>query len=163
MNRRIIAVACALWLASAGMSAVFAAGLARSASKVDVAAQYAKQDTDAETRLVRVQLDIADNWHVNAHPASLDFLVPTTIQARAGGETLPLQITWPKGHDSDIELSGTAIQVYSDDTVIPVKFGPEAAQAVDAARRLTLKVRVQACSDDGLCLPPSTLDVRLTG
>lgn len=162
MNRLIIAATCALSLAIAGMATVSAAGLAQSASKVDVNAEYTKQSTDMETQLVRVKLNIADGWHVNAHPASLDFLVPTAIQAKAGGKTLALDIDWPEGHNSGIVLGGTAIKVYSDNTVIPVRLSPAATQAVHSVGQLSLNIRVQACSDDGLCLPPSTLDVRLT-
>src|SRR5699024_7158050 len=97
-----------------------AAGLAQSASKVDVIATQADVAMDAASQAVHIRLTIASGWHVNAHPASLDFLVPTSIQATVDGKTVPLNITWPKGHDSGIELGDTAIKVYSDGTVIPV-------------------------------------------
>lgn len=148
MIRQTIVSTCVLWLVAAGLSAAVAAGLATSASKVDVSAEYIHAGEDAPR--IRVQLAIADGWHVNANPASLDFLVPTTIDADAG----TLDIDWPDGHDSDIELGGTSIQVYSGNTTIPVRLDAAAAESV------TLRVRVQACSDSGLCLPPSTLSVK---
>lgn len=159
MNRRIIAVSCALWLASAGATTAYAAGLTDSASKVDVSAQYVSPTDDQNRPRIRVRLNIADGWHVNANPASLDFLIPTTIDAKADGKALPLSITWPQGHDSGIELGGTEIKVYSDGTVIPVQL--ESA-AIGTREQIELDVRVQSCSDAGLCLPPSTLKIQPT-
>lgn len=159
VNLRVIAAAFALALAATGLSPTLAAGrLATSASKVDVSAEFRPATDNGEPR-IRVRLDMAEGWHVNAHPASLDFLVATTIEARAGGETLALDIAWPEGHDSDIRLGGTRIQVYSDNTVIPVQLARTAAARIRAAGQLTLNVRVQACSDRGICLPPSTLTI----
>lgn len=156
MIRKTVLTLCTCLLVAGGVAMATAAGLATSASKVDASAQYTDNPGAANT--LRVRLDLAAGWHVNAHPASLDFLVPTTIKATAGGEPLPLTIVWPPGHNSGIELSGTAIKVYSDDTIIPVRIdAPAAGQAVGQP---TLKIRVQACSNKGLCLPPSTLSIQ---
>lgn len=153
-SRRVAALACVLLLAAAGMSAAPAAGMARSAAKVDAVVTDAAGDQ--ATTAVHIRLAIADGWHVNAHPASLDFLVPTSIQATANGATVPVNVDWPAGHDSGIELGGTAIEVYGDGVVIPVFLDRSTADA-----QPTLNVRVQACSDQGLCLAPSTLRVPL--
>lgn len=149
---------CVVSLAVGMAASAAAAGLARSASKVDVKATLVGDSADAPD--IKVQLLVADGWHVNAHPASLDFLVPTTITAQAGDQTLPLAIAWPDGHASGIELGGTEIMVYSDNTTIPVRLKPAAAQATRTTAQLVLKVRVQACSNKGICLPPSTLTVQ---
>lgn len=164
MNRthvkiRVITAAFALALAATGLSPALAAGrLATSASKVDVSAEFQPATDHSEPR-IRVRLDMARGWHVNAHPASLDFLVATTIEARAGGETLALNIAWPEGRNSGIQVGGTRIKVYSDNTVIPVQLARTSATQLRAAGQLTLNVRVQACSDKGICLPPSTLTI----
>lgn len=159
MLRKTLLAIGMLWLASAGLSATLAAGIPTSASKVDATARYVQTSHD-DTRQLRVHLAIADGWHVNAHPASLDFLVPTSIRAFAGQQALPLAIDWPQGHDSGIQLGGTAIEVYSDDTVIPVTLEPAAVDTLQTAPALTLRVRVQACSDKGICLPPSDIDIQ---
>lgn len=152
MTRKTTLAICSFLLLLGGLGTAGAAGLATSASKVDAIARYA----DADSTRLQVRLDMADGWHVNAHPASLDFLVPTTITATRGGEPLPLTIAWPQGHDSGIELGGTSIKVYSDATVIPVRIDAPAQSAAQP----TLKIRVQACSNKGLCLPPSTLSIQ---
>lgn len=158
VNLRVITVTFALFLGATGISSALAEGLANSASKVDVTAEF-EPATDNDDLRIRVRLDIADGWHVNAHPASLDFLVATTIVARSGGETLALNIAWPEGRDSGIELGGTRIKVYDDNTVIPVQLARTTATKAHTAGQLTLNVRVQACSNDGICLPPSTLTI----
>lgn len=158
VKHQVTAAACALCLSLSGMSAAPAAGLANSASKVDVTARFRPATDDTRPRL-RIRLDIADGWHVNAHPASLDFLVATTIRAKAGGEPLPLTIDWPRGRDSGVELGGTSIRVYDDNTVIPATLATAADKGAVAADRITVNVRVQACSNRGICLPPATLSV----
>lgn len=156
--RSLMLVISALALVIACMSTAVAVGLAQSASKVDVIAVYVDSATNPNEQHIRVELDIADGWHVNANPASLDFLVPTSIDATAGSETLPLNIAWPEGQDSGIELGGTHILVYSDGTTVPIQPDP-----VATGNDVTLNVRVQACSNKGLCLPPSTLHVQPLG
>lgn len=154
--RRSIAALCLLALTVVGTSTAVAQGLAQSASKVDAIATYADA-AGATGQVIQVRLDIADGWHVNAQPASLDFLVATSINATVDGETVPLTVAWPEGHASGIELGGTEIKVYGDGTVLPVQLD---AAALDAGAQPTLKIRVQSCSDKGLCLPPSTLSVQ---
>lgn len=152
-KRGLTAIATMLLLASAGMTTTFAAGLMQSDAKVDATVTRGEA---SESRAVQVRLAIADGWHVNAHPASLEFLVPTTIEATANGETVPLTIAWPEGHDSGIELGDASIMVYSDGVVIPVGLDNDAADS-----QPTFNIRVQACSNKGMCLPPSTLQVQL--
>lgn len=163
MIRKTIALTCALCLIAGGLSVATAAGLTQSASKVDVTAQYITQTGNQDAAKALVQLAITEGWHVNAHPASLDFLVPTQIEVRAGGKALPVRIDWPSGHDSGIQLGGTPIEVYSNNTTIPVQFGPAAARTIAATGQLSLSVLVQACSNSGLCLPPSKIKLQLTG
>lgn len=161
MKRRIAIILWVWCFVLAGAPSALAAGLPTSASKVEVSAAFAASADGAAPQSFRVQLAIADGWHVNAHPASLDFLIATDIHGTAGATALPLNVTWPAGRDSGIEFNGTAIEVYSTDTVIPVHISAQAAKAVRAAGQLVLDVRVQACSDAGICLPPSTLTARL--
>jgi len=149
--RKLIAIG-AFWCAAVFASTALAAGMTSSDSKVQATAQY----SNAADSQVEVRLTMADGWHVNANPASLDFLIPTSIEASADGKTVPVDIDWPDGHDSGIDLGDTAILVYSNNTVIPVKLD------TDTSEPPTLDVRVQACSDKGVCLPPSTLSVQPT-
>ncbi|HLQ84568.1 MAG TPA: protein-disulfide reductase DsbD N-terminal domain-containing protein [Salinisphaeraceae bacterium] len=153
MKHKLMLTLGILALSLAGASAALAQ-LQQSASKVEATATYDTEDAQQ----LNVQLDIADGWHVNANPASLEFLIPTSITAHAGDNELAPEVDWPAGKDSGIELGGTEIQVYDSDTEIPVQLDDAAAKALQAGQ-LELEVVVQACSDDGICLPPSTLNV----
>jgi len=132
-------------------------GLAQSASKVDASAHWSTPAADRAPDRIRVVLDIADGWHVNANPASLDFLIPTRVTASANGSPLKVSPRYPPGRESDIELEGKRIRVYGDATVIAVDVPPESRRTAQASGSLELTVRVQSCSDDGTCLAPSDL------
>jgi hypothetical protein len=157
----MLALACVLWLAGASLATAIAAGMPDSASKVRIKAGFAGPANSGHPHTVRVHLDTADGWHVNAHPASLNFLIATTIQARAGGKRIPVTVDYPAGHDAGIKLGGKAIKVYGGDTVIPVRLSSDAASAARAAGQLQLSARVQACSNKGVCLPPSRISTQL--
>jgi hypothetical protein len=103
-------------------------------------------------RGAEVILHIRSNWHVNANPASLDYLIPTTISVEQGGDVRPVAAQYPAGMNSGIHIDGKELKVYADGTRIPVSNVPNAADA-----RLT--VRAQACRTDGVCLPPADIPV----
>lgn len=105
--------------------------------------------TDART--LRVTLDIAGDWHVNANPASLDFLIPTVLSARTD-VPVPLTVDYPAGHDIDSGLGDAPWRVYDDGSVITATL-PEAS----ATEPLSVEVQVQACHDSGRCLTPDTV------
>lgn len=108
----------------------------------------------ADARTLRVTLDIAGDWHVNANPASLDFLIPTVLSARAGSP-VPLTVDYPAGRDIDSGLGDAPWRVYDDGSIITATL-PEA----NVASPLTVEVQVQACHDSGRCLTPDTVRTR---
>lgn len=97
-----------------------------------------------------VILHIRSNWHVNANPASLDYLIPTTISVEQGGEVRPVTAQYPAGVNSGIRVDDKELNVYEDGTRIPVSDLPNGPN-------VHLIVRVQACSSDGVCLPPANI------
>lgn len=116
----------------------------------------ASSDSDGETPVVR--LEIADGWHINANPASREFLIPTRVTVRSGAQAVDASPHYPEGKDLEAALIGEEpIRVYEGTVTIPVALEspPEAAEA------LTVQARVQACNDDGRCLAPATLDTQL--
>jgi len=106
-----------------------------------------------DSRTLRVTLDIAGDWHVNANPASLDFLIPTVLSADTdAGATVPLTVDYPAGRDIDSGLGDAPWRVYDDGSVITATL-PEAS----ATEPLSVAVQVQACHDSGRCLKPDTV------
>lgn len=136
-------------------------GLPDSSDRVSVDAWFPGPVASDGSRDVRVRLHIDPAWHVNANPASLEALIPTTIQAQINGQTVPLEATYPPGRDSDIRLGDTTIKVYDDSTMISAVLAPETLEAAEAAGGVDLLVQVQSCSDEGICLAPTRLVARL--
>lgn len=95
-----------------------------------------------------ITLHIGRDWHVNANPASLDNLIPSTVLVARDDKEFPVKADYPVGTSSGIRIGTTDILVYDDGTRIPVH---------DAGQRLV--VRVQACNDQGICLAPATIPV----
>jgi len=124
-------------------------GAASSADHVQATAQYANGRLTA-------YLQIDAGWHVNANPASLEFLIPTEMTLLSQGTPLTARIAYPAGRTLDVGLA-QPISVYSDRTKLTAELP---AHAADQA--LTAAIRIQACSDGGRCLMPSTLSIPVT-
>jgi hypothetical protein len=91
-----------------------------------------------------VELAIDPGWHVNANPASLPYLVATSVAlegARSG------RVEYPPGRDFRPAFSSDALLVYDGRVSIPVSLE-------EASPELSVAVRFQAC-DERRCLPPS--------
>jgi uncharacterized protein YyaL (SSP411 family) len=102
------------------------------------------------------ELELAEGWHVNANPASLDFLIPTTLAARLrNGGPLP-EPSYPSAKTLPTPLGPLA--VYGHAAQIRSEL-PPGSGAEGAPRTLDLRLRAQACNDAGTCLPPETLAV----
>lgn len=99
-----------------------------------------------------ITLHIGRGWHVNANPASLDNLIPSSIVIEHSGKERSVQADYPAGMSSGIKIGTTDILVYEDGTRIPVH-----QLRIEAGDRLL--VRVQACNDQGICLAPATIPV----
>ena len=93
-------------------------------------------------------LHIAAGWHVNAHPASLEYLIPTTLSIERNGASHEVKAVYPPGRNSGVVLDGKNIQVYEDGTVIPFS-------GLVTGEGDRVVVRVQACNTKGICLPPA--------
>jgi uncharacterized protein YyaL (SSP411 family) len=95
-------------------------------------------------------------WHVNANPASMNFLIPTEITVSADSAPVSLDITYPPGRESDTGL-GQPIRIYRGSITISAKLG----SLSPIPSRVT--VRAQACNDAGRCLPPADIDAPVIG
>ncbi len=104
-------------------------------------------ETEDGSRPFEIRLEIEAGWHVNANPASLDFLVPTSIEGEVS------RLVYPDPQAFRFEFAPKAIDVYSGSVRIRGELGEGADE---------LRLTYQAC-DDTRCLPPVTRDLRLDG
>jgi hypothetical protein len=93
-----------------------------------------------------VMLTIREGWHVNANPASLEFLVPTRLE----GEVR--EVRYPKGSKLKLGFSPQALSVWSGS----VRLTGETKEGAQS-----LRLTYQAC-DDTRCLPPVTRELALS-
>jgi hypothetical protein len=85
-------------------------------------------------------MTIDEGWHVNANPASLPFLVATTVEGLDGNGVGGIR--YPKGRSFRPDFASAAIRVYE---------GTVALEDDASSERLAL--HFQAC-DASRCLPP---------
>jgi hypothetical protein len=90
----------------------------------------------------RMVLEIAPGWHIQANPASEEYLVPTEVIAENGAEVRGL--SYPAGEEVPAGFAGgRPLAVYGGKV--------EIAGEVRGGGRLVL--RFQPC-DEARCLPP---------
>ena len=101
-----------------------------------------------------VTLDIEAGFHVNANPASFDFLVPTQVTF-AGIQ--PLAVRYPPATAFRSSFAPDVLKVYEGhvEAVAQLKKG-----ALDGMQALHATVTSQACTDT-VCLPPSRIPLTI--
>ncbi len=109
-----------------------------------------RPDLGADRFVVRVQVD--GGWHINANPASLAFLVPTSVEVQGGARLT--RVHYPPGRPFQPRFSPQALSVYEETVEIPTEIARSDSEPAWVA------VRYQAC-DSLRCLPPGTTRVDL--
>lgn len=136
-------------------------GLANSAGKIRVTVAKGAAAMVGRKGDFVVTLNIEPGWHVNANPASSDFLIPTVVSSSANGQALEIPTQYPRGRVSDVVLADIPLVVYDDGAIIRLRPDEKHTAVLEKVGRLEMIVRVQACSDEGVCLAPTDLPVAL--
>jgi hypothetical protein len=135
--------------------------LANSSDKVRLKVVGENKALTGDAGEIVLALDIEPGWHVNANPASMEFLIPTVASSSVNGQSLEIPTQYPRGRVSDITLGDTALEVYDDDASIRLLPDEKQTAMLREAGKLDMTVRVQACSDEGVCLAPADLPLTL--
>ncbi|MFA9387573.1 MAG: DUF255 domain-containing protein [Methyloceanibacter sp.] len=109
--------------------------------------------TDGTQDQIVVTLNIDPGYHINANPASLDYLIPTTVRVPAVEQA---RVAYPAGRLFKPKFFAEGILVYEDKVTIAVDL-PKGT--LDADGFLQVEVEAQACTD-AVCLPPATIPVK---
>ncbi|PCI97522.1 MAG: hypothetical protein COB14_08955 [Alphaproteobacteria bacterium] len=125
-----------------------------SKSKVNVRAQIIHSQSTATHKSVKVTIKIDEGWHLNANPASLDFLIPTVVDIQSA-EPSTVQVDYPKAHTIKTPL--TTIKIYKN--TIDINATIDSKQTIETSEMRTL-IQVQACQKD-TCYPPSQITVNV--
>lgn len=129
--------------------------------KISVSALSKKQTILKSPFDVLVQLEIDEGWHINANPASDDFLIPTTVSVSPDTSVEVLSIVYPKGKQLDFSFNDQPVSVYEGLLEIQMQLQLKPGVSREDAFPVNLNLEYQAC-DDQRCLPPSTDTIELT-
>ena len=107
---------------------------------------------------VKVHLEIAEGWHINANPASQDVLIPTSVSLDSQAPAAVVSVDYPKGKIVHFDFSEESLSVYEGKITIPVKLRLKSDESDE--NDVPLELHYQACNDL-ICLEPTTTKVRL--
>jgi len=109
--------------------------------------------TPSSANGVTVEIRIDEGWHINANPASMPFLIPTTITLEGAALDAPVQ--YPAGVVFAPSFSPEPLSTYQGTLEVPLKLASQAEPEKKGTSPKTVVVRFQAC-DESRCLPPTT-------
>ncbi len=106
---------------------------------------------------ILVTAKIRQGFHINANPASQDYLIPTTLEAELPRGFQSIETVYPKGALRKFRFSATPLSVYEG--TVTLRMRVEAPSEAPGGRsKLALKLHYQACNEEA-CLPPVKLPV----
>lgn len=108
---------------------------------------------------VAIELTIANNWHINANPASPDFLIPTEVTISSPQKIKLKTVRYPKHELLSMEGQEEKSHVYSGKVIIYALLEIDEAEAAEKGE-LTVEIRFQACNEK-TCEAPD--QIRLSG
>jgi hypothetical protein len=97
-------------------------------------------------------VEVDEGWHVNANPASFDYLIPTAVVFEG---LSPVRITYPQAVRIHPRFAPDGLDVYEGSARVIAAFPKGTLGRVE---RVRATLTVQACSTE-VCLPPATLPV----
>lgn len=103
-----------------------------------------------------VKITTQSGYHINANPASFDYLKATEVDLPDTPEVTVDYIYYPNPQVKKFSFSDQPIRVYEGETQLRVMLMADKA-APKGARSLPAKLNVQAC-DDKVCYPPGAVN-----
>lgn len=108
---------------------------------------------------VAVLLNLEENWHVNAHEPSMEFLIGTELNIEEIEGLRVVGIQYPQPVTYAFDFAEEPVDVYEEEAPIFVTlFASEDLEAGNY--ELASNVRIQAC-DNEVCLAPITVDLTI--
>jgi uncharacterized protein len=107
---------------------------------------------------VAARLVVDAGWHINANPASHDFLIPTTLQVTSDLPAKVRATEYPPATVFRPAFVEDSLEVYADTIVLRARVDFPANADPVAIDRLSLQLTFQAC-DDTRCLAPAEISL----
>ena len=102
-----------------------------------------------------VKLNTQSGYHINANPASFEYLKATEIDLPDTPEVAVDYIYYPNPQVKKFSFSDEALKVYEGETHLKIMLAAEKT-AAKGAHAIPAKLNVQAC-DDKVCYPPGSV------
>lgn len=107
-----------------------------------------------EEQAIVVTIKVDDNFHINANPASFDFLIPTAVEFKG---IKPSKVEYPKATRFTAKFAPEGLDVYEGSVAVIAKFPKDGLKGIGSIQGT---VSVQACNSQ-ICLPPSELPLSI--
>ena len=117
------------------------------------ASAVVKTGTDRDKVVVTLQIDVG--YHVNANPASYDYLIATSV---AFDGLTPTQVLYPEATLFKPSFAPAGLKVYEGTVTLEASFP---TGTVGTQPKIGAVVSTQACNSE-ICLPPAKLNVMVT-
>ena len=101
-------------------------------------------------REIIITLNIERGYHINANPASFDFLIPTSVTFTG---VLPMEIRYPAPTSFKPSFAPDTLNVYEGRVQLVARLEDD---ALDGLHALDATINAQACTE-AVCLPPSRI------
>ena len=111
------------------------------------------ETTSGGTRIV-VTLDVERGFHVNANPASFDFLVPTSLDIEG---IRPIDVRYPPGMPFKSQFAPDTLSVYEGSVRVVAQLD---TSALAGKRTVRVMVNTQTCTQT-VCLPPVRIPLEI--
>lgn len=108
---------------------------------------------------VIVKINTQSGYHINANPASFEYLKATELDLPSTPELVVYYIYYPNPQLKKFSFSDQALRVYEGETQLKVMLNAEKA-APKGPRTMPAKLNVQAC-DDKVCYPPGSINLSI--
>jgi hypothetical protein len=123
-------------------------------NSVTAKAQIIDSSSSATQKTIVVTFVVNEGWHLNANPATLDDLIPTSIEAITKIPST-IKIAYPLGKDFESPIG--LIKVYEG--TIQASVTVETKEPLDASQ-IEIFATVQPCKAK-ICYPPTKITVPL--
>jgi len=106
-----------------------------------------------------VIIDVGKPWHINANPANVEGLIPTTLTLQPPSGVVIDRIVYPKGVTTKVTWSDEPVALYTGHAVI-FGDGHVKADATPGLVKIEGSLRYQACNDS-ICIAPISVPIVL--
>lgn len=107
---------------------------------------------------VAIELMIAKDWHINANPASPDFLIPTEVKIKSSQKVKMTIVKYPEHETLEVEGQDEPSHVYGDKVMIYALLEIDAEELAEKAE-LEVEIKFQACNSK-TCEAPDSIKLK---